>query len=835
MTELARELKNRTQIISKWIIRVAYIFAITLLGYICVQSYMEQRAKNHIAMQLHGLEESFGAIENSFLDLAKRARGIALELDFELKNAASLREFKKKGSEINPFIAKKGDIIAPKRLVPYKAALHFRQAKAKQELQKLVSKWLQTPKEFRTKIISTDRFMRGNRPFKEYFEVLSENKVSDAKTLNDMLWTAKEIYVKAENVSISNRHAIKLIRDKIKKNGLYQSRLIEIVFRFTLSALAIILILVFLPVDLVINRMFDQLALERNRAEAESDRAAKADKTKSEFLANMSHEIRTPMNGIMGMAELMKKTTLNVRQKSYVDIIAKSGTGLLNIINDVLDFSKIDAGQMKLDIAQFSFVEVVEDVAALEAPRIAEKNLELSVRFASQLPKGFLGDAGRLRQVITNLVGNAIKFTEKGQIRIDVSAELHTNSKHEKLAVVRFGIKDSGIGIPDEKLERIFEKFSQVDGSATRKHEGTGLGLSIASSLIKLMGGEIFVESEINKGSEFSFCIPLKVANDMTDQPAAPHDVSGSRILVVDDNEVNRTILKEQLQGWGFDAAACTTGEELIAVLRQMQAQDHGVDLIVLDYQMPEMDGGEVAVSLRDDPSIDDVPIVMLTSVDQQHDGSHFSKLGVQGWLTKPARSDALLRTVIRVLQGNKSTITRPSEINHQYDCELMDSETTDILMANAGEIDANARALISEQVEYENKEYGVDILLAEDNEVNQIVFTQILNSLPYTYVIANNGEEAVALFKEKSPRIVCMDISMPVMNGIEATRQIRELEQDSRLQTPIIAVTAHAMANDKDTFLNAGMDDYVSKPVSPRKFEEIIGKWIDVRQKLRA
>jgi signal transduction histidine kinase/CheY-like chemotaxis protein len=771
------------------------------------------------------------------------------------------------GNVISP---PKGSIKVTAALIPIKKSLIFRQEKARKELNNVLDLWMKADENLRDRIQSTDRFMREENPFKAHLAVLKPQKIVESENYSDMLWSLKEIYSEVDNTSISNRHAIKEIRTRIENLSASQGELIEKVFLYTIAALAIILLMVFIPVDLVINRMFGRLATEKNGAEEARRKAAFADKAKSEFLANMSHEIRTPMNGVMGMAELLAKTDLDDQQRTYTDIVVKSGASLLTIINDGLDFSKIDAGQMSLESEPFSFAEVVEDVCALEAARVAEKGLELSVRVAPQIPMSFIGDAGRLRQIITNLVGNAIKFTENGQIDVDLSAEVHTNANGKELSVVKFVVKDTGIGIPKDKLTNIFEKFSQVDGSATRKHEGTGLGLAIASLLVKLMGGEISVDSELDSGSKFTFYVPLPVDTNCKAKLQVPFDVSGSRVIIVDDNEVNRSILMEQMAGWGLDAAQCSNGPELIAIMRQMHAQDLRVDLIILDYQMPEMNGGDVATLLRNDFDIPNVPIVILTSLDHQEDVGSFSSLGVEGFLTKPARSALLLRTIVRVLQNSKliqqppNVETIPQSGEAEVDQVALSEVSTQVTVSDAAPlaIDNATRELVSnvepidktpeipvepvqttitkvdmEELETVIPEFTtadprdeqcVDILLAEDNEVNQIVFTQILNSLPYSYVIANNGQEAVDLFKERQPRIVCMDISMPVMNGLEATKNIRALEGGGSRHTPIIAVTAHAMTGDKASFLAAGMDDYLSKPVSPKKFEDMICKWIE-------
>ncbi|MBX4948046.1 response regulator [Rhizobium binae] len=533
-------------------------------------------------------------------------------------------------------------------------------------------------------------------------------------------------------------------------------------------------------------------------------RAEAADRAKSEFLANMSHEIRTPMNGVLGMAELLAKTNLDTRQKTFIDIIVKSGNALLTIINDILDFSKIDAGQMKLRKAAFDITEAVEDVATLLSSHAAEKNIELLVRAAPDLPAAVIGDAGRFRQIVTNLVGNAVKFTERGHVFVDVGFE--TGAGGEIMASVR--IEDTGIGIPEEKLESVFDKFSQVDASSTRRHEGTGLGLAITAGLVDLFGGYMKVESQWGKGSVFTVNLPFAVAAARLEPKPLPINVQGARILVVDDNEVNRRILTEQLSLWGFDGVAAEGGGTGLAILEAAADLGVTVDAVILDYHMPDMNGADVARRLRADPRFVELPIIFLTSMDISGTEKEFAALNGQAHLMKPARANVLRNTVVEVVRARR--------VKQASRAEITRLQTETAMLAPAPVPAPQKRA-----AEF------VDVLVAEDNEVNQIVFTHILQSTGLSFLVVNNGQQAVSAWESHTPRIIMMDVSMPVMNGHEATRMIREREKGQGHRVPIIGVTAHALESDRELCLDAGMDDYMSKPISPELLEEKIRQWL--------
>ncbi|TYR34858.1 PAS domain S-box protein [Mesorhizobium microcysteis] len=541
-------------------------------------------------------------------------------------------------------------------------------------------------------------------------------------------------------------------------------------------------------------------------------KAVLADRAKSEFLANMSHEIRTPMNGVLGMAELLAKSELDSRQRTFTDIIVKSGNALLTIINDILDFSKIDAGQLVLDPVPFHLAEAIEDVATLVSTRAKEKDLELIVRVQPGLHDHYLGDVGRIRQIITNLLGNAVKFTDSGHVLVDVTGEAQGLE-----TVLRVSVTDTGIGIPEDKLAQVFDKFSQVDASSTRRHEGTGLGLAITSRLVGLMGGDMGVQSREGEGSTFWFTIVLPWAGASERERTMPIDVSGSRILVIDDNAVNRAILIEQMTNWGFDACAAESGPEGIAVLKAVVAHGLKVDCVILDYQMPGMTGADVARVVRATPGIAHTPIIMLTSVDQTLGQPSFRSLDIDAHLIKPARSSALLEALVSTIQKHRGVLVsdEPMQSAPKVEAEPPAAQP------------APARPELRISPRATAQKHRVDILVAEDNEVNQLVFTQILGETGLTYEIVGNGRLAVEAHRTMTPRMILMDVSMPEMNGLEATAKIREAEGLTGGHVPIVGVTAHALKGDRERCLDAGMDDYLSKPISPKALTQKIERWI--------
>lgn len=526
--------------------------------------------------------------------------------------------------------------------------------------------------------------------------------------------------------------------------------------------------------------------------------AEKASEAKSMFLANMSHEIRTPMNGVLGMAELLTATQLDSRQRIFAETIHSSGAALLTIINDILDFSKIEAGKLDLDFEPFDLRASIEDVASLVAARAQEKQIETIIRFQPGLPFNFIGDSGRIRQVITNLVGNAVKFTHKGYVLIDVSGE-----DKGDIASVCIEVIDTGVGIEQEKADKIFDAFQQADSTTTREFGGTGLGLSISKKLIEAMGGEISVSSRLGEGSSFKveLILPVSEAEEIVWETTFEPD--GRRALIVDDIGVNRHILCEQLTSWGFKADAAHNGTEALAMLRKASDDGNPYHFAILDYCMPEMDGEDLTLAIKGDEYISNTALLILTSIDRAGDARRLRELGVGAYLVKPARSALLHETVVQLLQDAEGLI-----------------EEDDLVFVEPAPLAAPAAPIAKKR-----------ILLAEDNEVNQLVVKHMLDPNAYDLVIACNGAKALEIYEndEQGFDIILMDVSMPEMDGHEATQAIRDFENRlERGRTPIVCLTAHVMQSDVDRSTEVGMDDFLSKPISQNKLDAIIKRWTE-------
>ena len=546
------------------------------------------------------------------------------------------------------------------------------------------------------------------------------------------------------------------------------------------------------------------IRIDINDLKTAQEKAIQASQAKSEFLANMSHEIRTPMNGVIGMAQVLEGTELTETQTECVNVIMRSGEALITIINDILDFSKVEAGKLLLENEPFDLEEAAEDVIALLGVSANQKGIELILDYRNPEGRLVIGDIGRLRQIITNLVGNAIKFTSKGFVLLKVSVV-----ENRGLAEIDISIQDTGIGIAEESLGRIFEEFTQADGSTTRLFGGTGLGLSLTKRLVEVMAGSIKAESKLGKGTTVSVKVKLELGPVISEIATASDAkyftglLAGSRVLIVDDIAQNITVLAALLKSLGIQPDTASSAREAIEKINFLTTKKSKYDLLITDYQMPEISGYNLISALRKKPQFDDLKIMVLSSVMNDDVKAKVSKLDNSIYYQKPVRMSHLRSAIGKTLEP--TVLSRSAKPHISQTSPDKPSGKSDV---------------------QQPKQPKQRILIAEDDATNRLVLKRMLEPMGYALDMAENGEIACQLHQARHYDLILMDISMPIMDGVKALKAIRDFEK-GRPQTPIIAITAHALKNEREKFLDVGFDSYLSKPISVVNLRETLNTWL--------